>query len=180
MDTSEPSAPDRRKQGAFSLIETILAIGIVSFAFVAIFGLLPAGLRVFRQAIDTSVGSQIAQRVVGDAQQTDFDQLVTDSSGAAITAGTTGRKGVRYFDDQGNEVPAATNAIYHVNTRIQPATPLPMGGAAATNASLATVTIQVANNPANQSLDLSNNLWTGNTNNAIAILTYATMVSKNK
>src|SRR5687767_4065395 len=63
-------------RGGFSLVEVVLAIGVVSFAFVAILGLVPAGMSQFRQAIDTAVCAQIAQRVIGDAQQTDFDLLI--------------------------------------------------------------------------------------------------------
>src|SRR6185369_7455030 len=60
---------------AFSLIEVVLAVGVVAFAFVAIMGLIPAGMGQFRQAIDTSVCSQIAQRVMNEAQQTGFALL---------------------------------------------------------------------------------------------------------
>ena len=63
-------------RAGFSLVEVVLAVGVISFAFVAIMGLIPAGLTQFRQAMDTSVGSQIAQRVIFDAEQTDFDTLV--------------------------------------------------------------------------------------------------------
>jgi len=186
----------------------MLAIGVIAFAFIAIFGLIPSGLRIFRQAMDASVGSQIAQRVVSDAQQTDFDQLITDEGGNTITGvNATGRKAVRYFDEQGNELlnsdgsipqSAPPKAIYHVNTRITPATTLPKKGTStADNANLATVTIQVAYNPGNLPLVLEEgspsdqdkpmrNLWTGafqrnKTDTAAApILVYSTLVSKNK
>lgn len=206
MDTSARSARRLRRirRAGFSLIEIMLAIGIIAFAFIAIFGLIPGGLRIFRQAMDASVGSQIAQRVVSDAQQTDFDQLVTDENGNAITGvNSTGRKAVRYFDEQGTEIDATdaalvAKAIYHVNTRVTPATRLPKSGTSTgDNTNLATVTIQVAYNPGNQPLVLEGgaageqdkpmrNLWTGafqrNTNDTAAapILIYSTLVSKNK
>jgi uncharacterized protein (TIGR02598 family) len=86
-------------------VEVTLAIGIVAFAFVALFALLPVGLSTFRQAMDTSVTAQIFQRIVSEAQETDFDSLL-----ASAELKGKGRNNqyyvfpLRYFDDQGNEV----------------------------------------------------------------------------
>src|SRR5882757_6098701 len=66
------------QQRAFSLIEVVLAVGVVAFAFVAILGLIPAGMTQFRQAIDTSVCAQIAQRIINEAQGTDFTILIDE------------------------------------------------------------------------------------------------------
>src|ERR1700722_12946177 len=71
----------------FSLIEVAIALGVVSFAFVGVFGLLPAGLTVFRKAMDISVSSQIFQKIVEDARATDFSTLVDSTeNGSASTA----------------------------------------------------------------------------------------------
>ena len=43
---------------AFSLIEVTLALGIISFALVAVIGLLPTGLNAQRQAVNQSFGVQ--------------------------------------------------------------------------------------------------------------------------
>lgn len=122
-----------RRQGGFSLVEVILSIGIVAFAFVAILGLLPAGLSTFRQAVDNSLGSQIVQRMVNEAQQTDFPTLIFTP------------KTLRYFDDQGNEVLAIKDSIYTAQVTVVAETNLP--GKSPTK-SLATVTILLAHNPA--------------------------------
>ncbi|MEI6071372.1 MAG: Verru_Chthon cassette protein B [Verrucomicrobiae bacterium] len=161
-----PAPQKRSGRGGFSLVEVTLAIGIVAFAFLTILGLIPTGLRTFRGAIDTSVSGQIFQRIVNEAQQTDFDTLVA-------TTQTT-----RYFDDQGNDVASAGNWIYQVNTRILPSTDLPDGTAGA-NANLATITVQIAKNPGNAALDLTDdNLWT--TNSGISFLTHSSLVARNK
>lgn len=81
-----------RAQSGFSLVEVTLAIGIVAFAFMALFGLLPTGLNVFRSAIDASTSSQIVDQVVQSAQQTDFDRLVNPSTPNTDT----------YYDEQAN------------------------------------------------------------------------------
>lgn len=110
----------------FSLVEVTLAIGIVAFAFVALFSLIPVGLTTFRQAMDTSVGAQIAQRVVSDAQQTDFDALVPTEEGQnnlEVEIGGAGNQyyvlPIRTFDEQGTEVPRTepAKAIYMARVR---------------------------------------------------------------
>ena len=192
----------RRLRDGFSLVEVVLAIGVVAFAFVAIFGMLPTGMGIARQAMDASVGSQIAQRVIHDAQQSDFAELLKDAGGKTISGtNQTGRKAERYFDDQGGELPPASKslAIYHVNTRITPATAMPKTGTATggDNVHLAVVTVQVANNPANRELALSleasnaqdkpmRNLWTGafaanrENSNAVPCLTFPALVARSK
>lgn len=164
MDTSKHSVPRSlarlRQRAAFSLVEVTIAIGIVSFAFVSVLGLIPTGLTTFRRAMDVSIGSQIAQRVINEAQQTDFNVLTSGSHSAP-----------RYFDDQGTEVRPANSAslsaserariIYWVNTQVQAATSIPYTtGTAQLNENLATVTIQVVNNPGNVPITSgSNGLW---------------------
>lgn len=159
----------------FSLVEVVLAVGVVAFAFVAILGLIPAGLTQFRQAIDTSVCAQIAQRVIMDAQQTDYDLLI-DKTGLpssvpdyyTFRAPMVANSEFRYFDEQGNEViPSTTSAkknpsaltadekrliVYHVVTRIAPNMNVPRSGNSAKGGALntlANVTVQVAFNPGN-------------------------------
>jgi uncharacterized protein (TIGR02598 family) len=155
-----------------------LSIGIVAYAFVAIFALLPTGMSVFRQSINNVITSQIAQRVTNDCQQTDFTTLIAYSG-----TNPNGSMPPRYFDDQANELTSSTSAIYWVNTVITPATTLPAGSV---NTNLATVNVQVANNPGHQALAVSNNLWTGayasapSNTSAVTIATYSALVSKNQ
>ena len=98
---------------AFSLVEISLALAIVAFAFVALLGLLPPGMRNFRAAMDMQTSTEIYQRVIADAQETDFDTLVSlsssaDFNGIAVenggSAGQFYRLPWRYFDEQGQEV----------------------------------------------------------------------------
>jgi len=174
-----------RSPSAFSLVELALALGIVSFAFVGIFGLIPTGLNTFHQAMDTSIGSQIAQRVISDVQQTDFDKLVQSGSAQPSLLPFT-YSNTRYFDNQGNEVvpanPGSLNTqeqlkiVYWVNTVVTPAPKIPT---AANYTCLKTVTIQVANNPGNQSplTDTTTKLWT---NGVLPISTYSAQVARNQ
>ena len=64
----------RHSQG-FSLVEVALALGIVAFAFVSLFGLLPTGLGVFRSAIDTSNETWIMQGLNSMVQVTEWSKI---------------------------------------------------------------------------------------------------------
>lgn len=173
-------------EAGFSLVEVSLALGIVAFGVIAVFGLLPAGLDTFRLSNDTAVSSQILQKIISEAQETDFDQLIKDKTNNPISSGTTGVKAIRYFDDQGKELTSGSGAIYYVNTRIQPATDSP-AVPPVTNLNLATVTIQVANNPGGRTLAYEqdttlSNLWSGayvgNSVHVVSIFTASTMVPR--
>jgi uncharacterized protein (TIGR02598 family) len=83
----------------FSLVEVVLSIGVIAFAFLGIFALLPAGLGVFHQAMDTSVCANIVQRIAGDAEQTDFNTLLNNPANGNYFV-----LPIRYFDEQGTEV----------------------------------------------------------------------------
>lgn len=121
----------KQKIAGFSLVEVTLAIGVVSFAFVGLFALLPQGMTTFRAALDNTTEGQIFQRIVGSAQQTDFDELTAQGSY------------YRYFDDQGTDLgPTVTpGSIYTVMVTPQ-ATKLP--GAAAGSTNLLTLSVQIA------------------------------------
>lgn len=71
---SWPHPPNKNRAG-FSLVEVTLSIGVIAFAFVALLGLLPAGLTTFRAAIDTSNEARIVQSLVGKVQMTDFNEV---------------------------------------------------------------------------------------------------------
>jgi uncharacterized protein (TIGR02598 family) len=65
----------RVRQAGFSLVEVTMAIGIVAFAFVALLGLLPTGLGVFRQSIDSSNQMWIMQNLNSMVQVTPWDKI---------------------------------------------------------------------------------------------------------
>jgi uncharacterized protein (TIGR02598 family) len=111
-----------------------MAIGIVSFAFMALFALVPAGLTTFRHTMDTTIGSQIVHRVINEAQQTDYPTLISTSTNE------------RYFDDQGNEVQSVEDSIYVVEVTVTAPTALP-NTSTPDSTSLATVVVKLANDP---------------------------------
>ena len=197
-------APSRRRSTirAFSLIETAIALGIVAFVLVALMGMLPVGLSSFRQSIDATVCAQIIQRIVSDAEQSDFDLL---SKKATSTDATFFVLPTRYFDDQGNEiVPAAASGptaaewqriIYQVRVRgSQPGPPDSSAAPAANFTSLpqegtrfhprdsSFLTIQIANNPGNRTLPVgTEQLWSATEAKkmGLALTTQSAIVTRN-
>ncbi len=167
---SRPPGILQRMSDGFSLVEIALAVGIVAGAIVTIMSLLPQGMNIFRQSINYSVGSHIAQAIINQAQQSDFN---------ALTANPGVARPVRYFDDQGNEMKTATDpfVVYHVNTQFIATTTFP--GATVKNASVATVTIQVANNPGNQTFSLPSGTLLWADTNKQPIVTYSSLVARN-
>lgn len=146
---------------AFSLVEVTLAIGVVGFAFVALFSLLPVGLNLFRAAIDTSAQSQIVQRVVADAQQTDFDALKDRPVE------------MRYFDDQANALGTTPDiaSIYTVRVAVFPTTQLPSKFEPSAN--LLTLRIEIARDPAHQADPFA-------AENALPTSTHSAFIARNK
>ncbi|HSI87282.1 MAG: Verru_Chthon cassette protein B [Candidatus Methylacidiphilales bacterium] len=59
----------RRTDAGFSLIEVVLALGVVSVALLPLTGMLFVGLRIFDQAVSTTTQGEIAQQVVNQLQQ---------------------------------------------------------------------------------------------------------------
>ena len=161
----------RGKAAGFTLVEVSIAVGILAVALVALLGLMPAGMTNFRKAMDISTTAQIAQRILLDMQQADFDRIVdTPASGKddisafyTFTAPTRNSKQFRFFDEQGVELLTAsgTNAglsnsqktalVYQVLVRIMPTAAEPVD-ANIIKGSVALVTVQVARNPNNRDL----------------------------
>jgi uncharacterized protein (TIGR02598 family) len=68
-----PNARRKPRARGFSLIEIVLAIGIVSFAAMAIVGALPAGLQVVHDARVQAATANIVGQLRGELQQIPFN-----------------------------------------------------------------------------------------------------------
>lgn len=83
----------------FSLVEVVLALGIVAFAVVATIGVLPVGLQSMRASRDDS-----AKRVIYSGIRSELASL--DSTQAVNLSGT------RFFDHEGEKVNAASESRF--------------------------------------------------------------------
>ncbi|SDU03025.1 Verru_Chthon cassette protein B [Verrucomicrobium sp. GAS474] len=99
----EHKGVDGRRRGGFTLIETALALGVVSFALVGVLGMIPMGLTTLRDTINITVQTQIAQGLINDLVQSDY---------TALAAST------HYYDEQGTEV-AASDPVRQFTAQIE-------------------------------------------------------------
>jgi hypothetical protein len=198
-----PNHPAQRR--AFSLVEVALALGVLAIALVAVFALMPSGLSNFRTAMDTSVTAQIAQRVMQDAQQAEFDQLIDRKNlpddpqrrgycpeRFSFRAPTVKSPKWRYFDEQGIELfPKGKKLskeerlpiVYQVNTRIRPRAEMPT--LRETSGQVAQVTVQIARNPGLVELPIQTDTERPEHNlikngSGVPVFTYSALVGKNQ
>lgn len=140
-----------KNRAAFTLIETVLALGIVAFGLLAVMGLLPIGLEVSRNASNTTICAQIGERLAGTIQELDFSQFPGyPSAQTQQTAFNSLSQTYYYFDGQGQPVGQGNGAIAVYSACIVPApssagetTPSEVNGTA-----VETFQILIANDPA--------------------------------
>lgn len=126
---------NNRKNTGFSLVEVVLALGVCSFAMIAIVGMIPVGLSTFKDAMNTTVRSQIVQSIASDVLLTDFSKL------EEITH--------RYYDDQGALLDDANTPSLSYTAQVEQHDVT--GPAAVPFASNATILIKIAKTHPGQS-----------------------------
>ena len=62
----------RRKASAFSLVEVVLALGVIGFSLLAIIGLLPIGLQSGRASIQETRANHLAEQVFNTLRSQPF------------------------------------------------------------------------------------------------------------
>ena len=103
--------PCTSKNGAFSLIEVTLALGVAAFCLIAVFGLMPVGVQTNRSATSQTAATNIIAAVVADLRAT--PTAVTTSTQYGITFGTSA---ILYFDAAGQfSTSLGTNSRYQLN-----------------------------------------------------------------
>jgi len=76
-------------RNGFSLVEVVVAIGIVAVALIGIFVLVQTGFKTYRDAMNSTVTSSIAQQMISQYILADFDSL---AGNVTLT---------NYFDERG-------------------------------------------------------------------------------
>ena len=108
---------------AFSLVEVVLAMGIVSFALIILLALLPIGLKSNSDSMGESQGVNLLQALIADRQSSAYSNSSTLYSLPALTNVTSQMTGTLYVMEDGvttNVQPGA--ARYRVNYTVYPAT----------------------------------------------------------
>jgi uncharacterized protein (TIGR02598 family) len=171
--TRSNSASQERQ--AFSLIELAAALAILAVGVVGLMALMPSGMTQARKAADVTVTAQIAQRLLAEAEQSEFDELIDRTAlppdpkkrsycpeRFSFRAPKVAEPAFRYFDDQGKEIvprnpgklsdTEKASVIYYASMRIRPRAELPMVNE--TSAHVAQVTLQLVRNPAHKTLEI--------------------------
>lgn len=89
----------------FSLVEVVLAVGIMGLGVVTILGLLPHGLDMSRRTANEQAQTRIVDQIVGELQAADWATL-----GGILGAGASEQ--VYQFDDQGLRTTQAQLTTY--------------------------------------------------------------------
>lgn len=92
-----------RKRQAFSLVEIALALGLVSFGCIAIFGLLGATATTSRRSSEETAIAAMSRQIISSIKQQEF---------AAIETSLAGKTTNYFFDPYGNPLPSVMSAQY--------------------------------------------------------------------
>ena len=98
------------RRNGFSLVETVVAIGLVSFSVLATIGLLSIGSDTAKRAKDESAAARLVEN--------EFERLRSLSGSAGFwptNTSTIPTYTAKYYGSDFTELPNATNAIYQLN-----------------------------------------------------------------
>lgn len=91
-------------RAGFSLVEVTIALGLLSFAAVAIIGILPVGLTSIRQSMNQTVEAQIVRSIAAQS----------------VTASFTNLARTAYYDTDGQSLESASGAYYTASITTAP------------------------------------------------------------
>jgi uncharacterized protein (TIGR02598 family) len=119
-----------RSRSGFSLVEVTLALGVAAVCLLAIFGLLPIGLRTQQIAIEQTAATRIISAVVSDLRSTPRTAATSLLFTISISANTASSSSILYFDTEGH---SSTTINAHSRYRLTLTfTPNSTGGRGAT------------------------------------------------
>jgi uncharacterized protein (TIGR02598 family) len=100
---------------AFSLLEIVIALGVITVGIVAILGLVPTALQTGHSAQDETRAAHVAQSVFGSLvanapSQFNNVRLPPTSALIDLTASSSPTSPTLYADNDGNLIPSAANA----------------------------------------------------------------------
>ena len=118
---SQSAFRNPRSAIAFTLIEVMIAVAVVTLGIVAVLGLIPVGLKSARDAADNTLSATIVQDVFSVIRAQPFNSL--------------GAPNTLYFDQNGTNMTPVTTpyySYYRVEVSYTSLSPLPLYGIQAT------------------------------------------------
>jgi len=131
---------------AFSLVEVVIALGVTSFAVLALIGTLPTGIKSVQDSSNESAKANITQEIRAELQEINFGS--TTSGGSKNIANLSSK--INYYDNNGDILAGSTGAYYKATFAVTPTT-IPgssytfQSGAAQTIAMILTYPLSAAN-----------------------------------
>ena len=154
---------------AFSLVEIVLAMGIIAFALIVLFALLPVGLKSNTDSIGESQAVNLMQALIADRQASAYTNSSSVYNLPALNDVTKVETGTLYLMEDGvttNATPGS--ARYKINYTIYPAATL---FAQATNYPVSSVPMPV-------SVDFTVSWPAGATNRSSSVESVATFMTQ--
>jgi uncharacterized protein (TIGR02598 family) len=98
-------APARGYRG-FSLVEVMIAVGIVASVMLGLIGVMPVGLSAIQEAQHNSIKARIVQEVISDAQSANWNETITAATKDTLNLQKSllGEQNIRYYTNQGARV----------------------------------------------------------------------------
>jgi len=114
----------RQMQSAFSLVEVMLAIGLIVFCFFAIFGLLDEGLESEKDTIGQTASADVLSAVFSDLVSTPTTNSATSIFQISLTNQSFATPQTIYFSEAAvqtgtNGAPPTADSIYRVSIGVQ-------------------------------------------------------------
>jgi uncharacterized protein (TIGR02598 family) len=123
------------RKAAFSLVEVVLAVGIMALGVVTILGLLPHGMEMSRKTANEQAETRIVDQLIGEVQAGNWATM-----GGVVNQGSA-QQVLKFFDDQGLEVGSGLGNIdtmvYLARARLADNTEITRGAMIPSNSNLA-------------------------------------------
>lgn len=124
--TSPAVRPSRRVVRGFTLVETVLAVGVASLCLTSVFGLLPAGISSNHSSAEQTTATNLLTAVAADVRGLAASAASTSTSSTVYKIDLSGGSAASaptqiYVGDDGMPVTSVRDARYQLNVWVTPA-----------------------------------------------------------
>jgi uncharacterized protein (TIGR02598 family) len=100
-------------RSGFSLVEITLALGVAAFCLLAVFGMLPIGLKTQQIAIEQTAATRIISAASSDLRNTARAATASSLLSISIPPNTASSSSTLYFDTEGHVSPSISASARH-------------------------------------------------------------------